>query len=227
MAGHPRAPFWYALTHAHRAALHDIGRLHRYARDVIIVREQDPSDFVVVLLDGCVKVSISGARGYQTVLGLRNPGDVVGEQAGLDGGVRSATLTTLTDVEALQLPAPRFRSYLEHCPEVATLLQRTVSARLREADRYRAAVGSETVPERLAGLLIVLAERYGIDDGHGGRRIDLPLSQEDLAGLILTSQRTLARILEIWRARELVRTGRRSIEILDPLELRRLAVGRR
>ncbi|MFG2099900.1 Crp/Fnr family transcriptional regulator [Micromonospora echinaurantiaca] len=217
-SSHPRALFWYALTDRHRLELRRIGSRRDYRPEAIIVREREPTDFAVVLLDGCVKVFTNGLRGYQTILGIRDAGDLVGEQAGMDGGQRAATLSALTPVEALILPAEPFRAFLRARPDAADIVRRTVSGRLREADQHRAAVGSRTVPQRLAALLLHLGQRYGVrvDDGI---LIELPLSQEDLAGLIMTSQRTLGRVLEQWRASGLVMTGRRSLLVRSQHEL--------
>jgi CRP/FNR family transcriptional regulator, cyclic AMP receptor protein len=218
-----RAPFWYALTETHRNALRAFARPRWYETESIIVRERDDTDFAVVILDGCVKVSTHANHGYRAVLGLRDAGDVVGELAGVDGGTRSATLSAMTPVEALILPAPGFQAFLARYPEAAALLHRTVSERLREADRHRAAAGSDPVQQRLAALLLRLGQRYGVQVDDGGILIELPLTQGDLAGLVLTSQRTLGRILEQWRARRLVLTGRRTILLLSPDLLREQA----
>ncbi|MEK8143918.1 cyclic nucleotide-binding domain-containing protein [Streptomyces sp. M10(2022)] len=41
------------------------------------------------------------------MLAIRRAGELLGEQAALDGGPRSATLSALTRVEALMIPRPR------------------------------------------------------------------------------------------------------------------------
>ncbi|MGC4807033.1 Crp/Fnr family transcriptional regulator [Micromonospora sp. DT233] len=210
---HRRTPFWYALSEERRAELRGLGVLRGYPAEAVLVHERDDSDFVIVLLDGCVKVSADARRGYQAILALRDAGDLVGELAGVDGGGRSATLTALTPVEALVVPVDRFRAFLKGCPEAAEIVQRMVSSRLREADRQRAATGAESVAQRLAVLLLDLGRRYGVREDGGGVLIELPLSQSDLAGLLLTSQRTLVRTLEKWRAAGWVVTGRRSMLI--------------
>ncbi|MFG1901457.1 Crp/Fnr family transcriptional regulator [Micromonospora carbonacea] len=210
---HRRTPFWYALTEGRRAELRSLGVVRGYPAEAVLVHERDDSDFAIVLLDGCVKVSSHARRGYQAVLALRDAGDIVGELAGLDGDGRSATLTALTPVEALLVPADRLRAFLRSCPEAAEIVQRIVTVRLREADRLRAATGAESVAQRLAVLLLDLGRRYGVREAAGGLLIELPLSQSDLAGLVLTSQRTLVRTLEHWREQGWVVTGRRSILI--------------
>ena len=222
--GHPREPFWYALTAADREELHRSGARHDYEPERVLVQVQDVSDFAILLLDGCVKVSAHALQGYQAILALRDAGELLGELAGVDGGRRSATLTALTRVEALLLPADRFRTFLAARPEAAAIVQRVITARLREADRYRAAAGAEPVPRRLAALLLDLGRRYGVRSA-GGILIELPLTQPELAGLVLTSPRTLGRVLELWRSSGWVVTGRRSVLVSDPEALRKLTLG--
>lgn len=221
--GHPAEPFWYALTDQHRAELREMGTRNDYRPETVVIREGERTDFAFVVMDGCVKVSATGRHGYQTILGLRDAGELVGELAGLDGGRRSATVSALSPVEGLLLPADRFGPFLRRNPGAAAILHRTVSMRLREADRYRSAAGSEAVPQRFAALLLHLAKRYGLQVDGGGVLIDLPLSQEDLAGLILTSKRTLGRILESWRADDIIVTGRRTMLLHSVDALRTIA----
>jgi CRP/FNR family cyclic AMP-dependent transcriptional regulator len=223
--GHRREPFWYALTGAQRAILLRAGTRRFYHPEDVLLREHDATDFALVLLDGCVKVSSIGHHGYQAILALRDAGELLGELAGADGNHRSATVTAFTEVEALIVSASSFRLFLRDQPDAAAVVQRTLSARLREADRHRAAAGAEPAQQRLAGLLLHLGKRYGTRVEQGGVLIELPLSQEDLAGLTLTSQRTLGRILEHWRGRKLVVTGRRRVLLLDLDRLARIANG--
>ncbi|MEV6692799.1 Crp/Fnr family transcriptional regulator [Micromonospora sp. NPDC051196] len=223
--GHPREPFWTALRDDQRAALMRMGMRRRYTPDEVLVRENDTSDCAFVLLDGCVKVSAIAHHGYQAILGLRDAGELIGELAGSDGGLRSATVIALTDVDALRLPTASFGPFVRADPEVAAILRRTLSARLREADRSRAAAGAESAQQRLAALLLHLGQRYGNPQPQGEIVINLALSQHDLAGLALTSHRSLGRILTGWRRDNVVLTGRRRVVLVRPAELARLANG--
>lgn len=218
-----RTIFWAALSPADREELRRLGHGRLFPAGTVIFDQDDRSDYVLVLRSGCVKVASHADDGYQAVLALRDAGDLLGELASLDGGPRSASLYALTDVEALIISAVRFTAFRRARPGVEAAVQRILSARLREADRYRTAAGADTVPQRLALLLLRLAHRYGREDGSGGFLIDLPLSQDDLAGLVLTSKRTIGRVLEQWREHDWVATGRRTILVLDPEALRRLS----
>ncbi|MFC4065084.1 Crp/Fnr family transcriptional regulator [Actinoplanes subglobosus] len=221
--GHPRELFWHSLRQDQRDTLMTMGTRLRFGPDEVLVRESDSSTFAFVLLKGCVKVSAIGRHGYQAILGLRDAGELVGELAGADGGLRSATLTAMTDVEALRLPAAQFGPFVRSDPEVAAMLRRTLSARLREADLSRAAAGAESARQRLAALLLHLGQRYGDAQPGGEIVINLALSQHDLAGLALTSHRSLGRLLADLRRDNLVVTGRRRVVLIGIAELTELA----
>ncbi|MFE7509813.1 Crp/Fnr family transcriptional regulator [Streptomyces sp. NPDC057540] len=218
-----RHTFWDLLDDDSRAQLRGIGRMTAFPPKVTLLRQHDLTDDVLVVRRGCVKVVANSAAGYQAVLAIRNAGDLLGEQAALDGRPRSATLTALTRVEALVIPSPLFREAARSGPALAFALQQVLSSRLREADGYRAAAGSEAVQARLAALLLELGAEYGRPVRSGSVLIDLPLSQDDFAGLVLSSRRTVSRVFEQWRGRGWVTTGRNRLTIDRPDELKKLS----
>ncbi|MCT9080108.1 Crp/Fnr family transcriptional regulator [Streptomyces fulvoviolaceus] len=219
------AAFWECLGPADRAALDRAGTRVPLPADRQLVTQGEDSDHLVVLLRGWVKVVAQSHAGYRALLALRGPGELLGEQAGLESRRRSATLDTATAVEVLQLPATRFHALARGSPEIARALEQTLSQRLREADLQRTGI-TEPVPARLAALLLDLAERCGLPEPDGaGRRIGLPLSQDDLAGLVLSSRRTVSRVLEQWRVRGWIVTGRQSLVIRAMEQLKRQAYG--
>ncbi|MDA8277606.1 MAG: cyclic nucleotide-binding domain-containing protein [Actinomycetota bacterium] len=85
-------------------------------------------DFYMIT-SGSAKVS----KGGNEVARLE-ASDHFGELALLDHQPRSATVTAVTDVELLVLPAREFTSVLEEIPTMAIRLLATMAAQLRRAD---------------------------------------------------------------------------------------------
>ncbi|MFC9944879.1 Crp/Fnr family transcriptional regulator [Streptomyces pratensis] len=219
-----RMPFWSLLDDDARARLRTAGAMVAFPAKETLLRQYDLTDHLLVLRRGCAKVAANSAAGYQAVLAIRRAGDLLGEQAALDGGPRSATLTSLTRVEALMIPSSAFGEAARSVPAIALALQQVLSERLRESDGHRAAAGSEAVQARLAALLLDLGAEYGRPQADGAVLIALPLSQDDFAGLVLSSRRTVSRVLEQWRGHGWVTTGRNRLTIDRPDELKRLSV---
>lgn len=222
---HPRRmTFWSLLDDDARTQLLALGRILDFAPRDTLMRQYDHTDHLLVIRRGCAKVAVDGTGGYQAVLAIRKAGDLLGDQAALDGGARSATLTALTRVEVLMIPSSSFRVAVRSSPVLALALQQVLSERLREADGHRAAAGSEAVQARLATLMLDLGAEYGRPAGNGSVHIALPLSQDDFAGLVLSSRRTVSRVLEQWRGYGWVTTGRNRLTIDCPDELKRLSI---
>jgi CRP/FNR family cyclic AMP-dependent transcriptional regulator len=217
--------FWSLLDDADRAAVRAIGTPRDLGGDRILFAQDEDSDYLLIVVRGCVKVVTDTATGYRAVLGLRGPGDLLGEQAGLEGRPRSAALSTVTPTRVLLLGLHRFRALSAARPGVGRAVDQVLSRRLRESDQLRVST-ADPVPVRLAALLLELAERYG-EPGHGAGevRITLPLSQDDLAGLVVSSRRTVSRVLEQWRAFGWVTTGRQSLLLTAVDRLKEQAYG--
>lgn len=202
------------------APLAQMGRIRRFRKGGILFGEGDRSDWVAYILEGSVKASTYGDDGRETVHNVLGPGDLLGDLAGIDGEPRSATVTALESVEASVVPAAEFTEFLTSNPAAALELLRSVTRRLRAADRRRAEFGSMDVVSRLARLLLELGERYG-----DGSRVAISLTQEELAGWTGASREAVVKALRVLRERGLIETARREIRIVDPDAL--LAVSRK
>jgi CRP-like cAMP-binding protein len=198
--------FWDLLSLEERRVLWSLGRDMEYPTGATLCNEGDPAMHVFILLDGWVKIVSVSADGHESVLALRGAGDIVGEASGETTGRRNATMRALLAVRALVVGYGRFSSFLDTHQGGSHAYRRVMAHRWRDADmmlRIRAVTNGA---QRLAGLLVGLAERHG---GHteGVIEIALPLSQDELASLAGTSRATVTRALDGWRQRGLIRTA--------------------
>jgi len=226
--GPRRAPapggFWAELTDPEQTALRAGSAGHVYPQGTMICREGDPSKFVLVILDGFAKVYTTTVDGHESMLGVRGPGDIVGEIGTFIHQPRSATVCALDRLHGLVLDGERFRSMLTSNPRIARVLNQVIMARQLESDR-RFTLGTSDGERRLAWLLLDLSQRFGVRTPAGETDITLPLSQADLASWIGKSREMVARAFRGWRTAGLVRTGRRHTVLLDPGTLQQIADG--
>jgi CRP-like cAMP-binding protein len=186
---------------------------------MILFHENDPSDHVLLIEQGRVKISCNTPEGRELLLAIRGPGDLVGELAALDHQPRSATVAALERVEGQMIGAARFTQFLEEHPRVAVALLALISRDLRDSDRKRVEFGAFDVAERIVRRLVELAEQYGAP-AETGLSIDLPLTQEELAGWAGASLRQTADVLRLLRRAGAIDTHRRHVTILDMRALR-------
>lgn len=176
-------------------------------------------DDVVLVLAGRVKLLAYGTEGREVVLAIRGPGELIGEMAALGGQRRTATAIAVDDVEAGYLGADELRAFLLDHPDAALVLIRTLVRRLAEADRDRIDLATQDSVGRVAKRLLELAIDHGAPADHG-TRIELSLSQDELASWTGVTRETVSRALRLMRGLGWVATDHRSITVLDPAALR-------
>ncbi|MCZ2523259.1 Crp/Fnr family transcriptional regulator [Streptomyces sp. NPDC059506] len=217
-----RVPFLARLEPAARQELLALGVPQPLPDDTVVLHEGEPSRHVLLVLDGWLKVTATSANGHEALLALRGPGDVVGELAAIDGRPRSARVTTLGPVRVVTVRSEDFVAHLETRPKVAVVLLGLLADRLRTGDRKRLESAAHRVDERLARLLLDLAEQHGQETPEG-IALRVPLSQRELAGCVGASREAVARALEKLRKRGAILTMRRRIVVTRPEVLRQTA----
>jgi CRP-like cAMP-binding protein len=216
----PPSRFWNDLDEIERNALRDAAQPHTYMAGMHLCYEGDPSDRIIIIEDGWAKITSTTEDGHEVVHAIRGPGDLIGESAVLGHRPRSATIIALSPLRALLVSATRFTTFLDEHPRVWRMVSGTLVRRTDDDVRRLRAQASADGAQRLALLLVDLAEHYGTPGPTGGVIIQPSLSQQELASWVDSSRETVARALKVWRARGLVNTSRRKITVLKPARLR-------
>ena len=96
----------------------------------VLMVEGSPGAEVMVLLEGSARVEVMGHT-----VGVVGSGELIGELAVIDHGVRSATVTTTRESRVLIIGAREFSQAVERSPQFARRVLREVSLRLRSLDQ--------------------------------------------------------------------------------------------
>ncbi len=191
-------------------------------RGTVLFHQGDPGDSLYVIESGAVKVSNLSGDGREVVVALLGPGEVLGELAMLDRGVRTADATAIEDTVVLALSSAGFRPFVEDHPQVAWQLLEVLAVRLREtSEALQDAIFSD-VPGRLAKRFLDLSERYG--SAHdGGTLIDLAVTQEELAQMVGAARESVNKAVASFVARGWLAMQGRKYVVTDPESLARRA----
>jgi CRP/FNR family transcriptional regulator, cyclic AMP receptor protein len=196
----------------------------RFETGRTVLREGALESHVILLMAGFVKVT-TAVEGFETLLGIRLPGEVIGEIGPLTDSPRNATVTACGTVYAGILPRAGFEAFLGRHPYASRQVMATIARQLSWANRRRSDFAAFPAHIRLARLLVEIAEVCGRPRPAGGIEIAVPLSQPELAAMIAIARATVQKAVHELRDRELISTAYRRITILDPAGLRRLAGG--
>ncbi len=218
-------PFLRQLGPDDSEALLALARRRRIRRNETILRAGAAGDEVVIVLAGRVKLSAYGADRREVVIALRGPGELLGEMAALGGQRRTATAVAVDDAEVGFLHADELRDFLHDHPDAALVMIRMLVRRLSEATRDVVDLATRDSVGRIAKRLLELAAEHGAPTSAtggeaGGVRIQLSLSQDELARWTGATRETVSRALRLMRQLGWVATDHRTVTVLDPAALR-------
>jgi CRP/FNR family transcriptional regulator, cyclic AMP receptor protein len=214
----PDGTLLQSLSVPARTDLQLLGRIREFPTGSRLLLQGDTSTHVILLLEGCVKITADTNEGQSVLLDVRIAGDLVGELSALDGSPRLASVTAAGLVRARVVDQAAFHAFLNRHPAAAVAVSAAVAAKLRWSTRRRIDFGGYPVHVRLARVILELARTYGRPDGEEVH-IGVELSQPEWAALIGASEPAVHRALKDLRQRGIVRTGYRQTVILQPKSL--------
>ncbi len=186
----------------------------RIRRHHTIFSEGQASDRVYIMLSGVAKLTILN-REERVLVGLVGPSEVFGASSLLPAAIRPFRCDAFTDCTvAIVQPEVFVETTLGIQRELLSrVLDVTVGRWWMMLIRYANFVGLG-LRERLAGALLEVGNKFGVDDARGVLLVllTLKLTHEDLADLVGASrQRTTIQLKAIEKEHALIRDGRRMI----------------
>ncbi|MCI3208106.1 hypothetical protein DBA20_24445 [Pandoraea capi] len=209
-------------------ALIEAGHLQTYPDGTLIYAAGDPCPDIHVILSGVLEWEWTSPDGGRAVEDFIPPGEVANFIAVLTGETsvhhqRARGLTRL-----FHIPAQALNAQFALDPTLTASLLRLIAARARGLHDRLGRHSLMSFRARLAYQLLALARRYGVQDTQDtqGITLNLRLSQEDLAALLMASRQYLNREFRWFLDRQLVRVHYGRITLLDMEALRAISEGR-
>ena len=188
----------------------------------ILWHQGDVASYIVFLTEGKLMSSYLSPNGKASVTGLWVAGDILGA-ADLGGAsTRLMTVRCHEDSTAYSLPMEKFIELINRFPEVSQAVIKALAIRLRWVAHLEAALKTQTIFERVCGVILALADTYGVP-WDGTIVIDLGLTHSDLAAMVGTSRQTMNVTLHDLEKRGAIGLLNRTITVLNEKELNKLA----
>lgn len=196
-----------------------ITRVRRYPQGQVLCHEGDSGEYLIVLVEGQLRISRFTTIGDEAVLAIMNAPAVVGELALLDGAPRDATVTAQRPVSVRLVPRQVFLNVLKREPAAVQGVLRTLAGLVRAGNARHADFIGLDVPGRLAKWLL---RHAGDAEGtvREGATVELQGSQGELAAELGTTRSTLNRALHDFEGLGLITLAKDRITLRKPEHLR-------
>jgi CRP/FNR family cyclic AMP-dependent transcriptional regulator len=183
-----------------------------------IFSKGDPADCLMIVVLGRVKITSTSPRGKEFLFNVLSESEIFGELALIDGGRRSADVTTIGRAALLRLYKSDFENFLIDHPLVALQVMRVLCERLRRATQLVEDSVFLDFPSRLARRLMELADDCG-EHTEDGFVIEHGLSDQELADSMGAARQSLEQQLAVWQGRGLLKAEHGRVVLRSPGEL--------
>jgi len=193
-------------------------RVRHLDRGAMLVYEGDRPTSVFFIVDGLLRsfpTSIDGAEPTLTVL---PPGDHVGELGVIDGTARSASVAALRRTVVIEVSGATFRAALDANVAIYRTLVTQLSRRLRNTSSRLSDLTILDLGARLAKFLVSETQGATLSS-----LLELQLSQSELGQLLGGARQSINQLLSTMERDGLITVNGRTIEVVDPVGLRRRA----
>jgi len=220
-----KALFFSSLS---EVSLREVSRLfteEKYKRDDYIFFEGDTPEWLHVVKEGRVKLLKHSDTGKEIILQIYTPGEMFGEVALFDRKPYAASAQAMEPSVILKLPRKDFLLFFGRHPFVATEMITELGRQLQEAQATIKSLAIDRVEQRIAHILLKLADKAGVSE-KGGIMINLPLTRQDLADMAGTTVETAIRVMSRFTKSKVIKPADGKIFLLQPQALKRIMEGK-
>ena len=185
-----------------------------YGKEKMILIEESAGETFFLISNGSVKITRMSDDGREVILAILGEGDFFGEMALLDGEGRSANVVALEDAEVLTLQRSDFLDILERFPKIAIHLLKELTTRIRYSDQQIESLSLSGAEQRIALVLIRLAEEMG-QIKEGTVTIEHIPYQQDIANMAGTSRETVSRVYKMLEDKNQIMREGKILKIID------------
>jgi CRP/FNR family cyclic AMP-dependent transcriptional regulator len=193
-------------------------RVRRLDRGAMLIHEGDQPASVFFIAHGLLRSFTTSIDGAEPTLTVLLPGDHVGELGVIDGTARSASVASLRPTTVVEVSGVAFRAALDADVAIYRTLVAQLSQRLRSTSNRLSDLTILDLGARLAKFLLTEMGR-----GTQTRFLELQFSQSELGQLLGGARQSINQLLSTMERDGLITVDGRTIEVVDPVGLRRRA----
>ena len=182
----------------------------------------DSSENLYFLKRGRVKITRLDESGKEFTLTLLEPGEIFGEMGLFDDSPRETSAVALEDSIICMMKRQDFEKYSRSKPELSFKLNKLMGFRRRQIENRIDELLFRDVPSRLARLLLRLLDQHKRETKHGDR-INIKLSQQELANLIGATREMTSSVLNQYKKDGIIDIQHKFIYVKDQKQLEKMA----
>jgi CRP-like cAMP-binding protein len=183
----------------------------------IFYMPEDTGEVLFLLKKGRVHLYRIAPNGKKLVVATLGPGAIFGEMSLVGQGMHNTFAEAVDECVLCVMSRADVERLLREKPDVAFRFVEALGTRLAELEERLEDIAFKSIPARLAGLLLQLA-----DEEDEANRVS-GYTHQDLSEMLGTYRETITQTLNDFKADGLIRIGRKQVELIDGNSLELLA----
>lgn len=206
---------WSLVDPAHARVLERIVVEQCHGKGSAIFHAGAASSGIYCIAEGMAGLRLLHESGTSVLVDIAYPGDLIGTRAFLRNGRHRTSAEALSDVRLCKIPGSEARRLMHDHPALHQRLVRVCLDSLDASQEAMLQVAAMSNGDRLFQLLSRLLQHCGTHDAAGRLQANLPISREDIAGMLGVRQETLSRLLTRLKQEGLIVISGRHCELLS------------
>lgn len=192
-----------------------------YRKNEVIYREGDPTDHVVMVVRGTVRLTKEGVGQRLQIIRLLKPYDTFGYRSAIAGDCHSTAATALENTVLYYIERDAFLSVIKQNIAFCYAVLVAMSKDLGISESQTVNLTQKHIRGRLAETLLTLRKTYGLEGD--GVTIAMYMAREDLANMSNMTTSNAIRTLSQFASEGLISLDGRKIKLLDEPQLTRIS----
>jgi len=209
------------LPQCDKDLLEKVMQNRKYAKNQTVFTEGTLPTGIFYIQSGKIKKYKVDNDGREQIIYIYNSGEFFGYTAILSEQAYGDTAIAIENSIVSFIPKEDFFNALDNSAVLSRLLLKCLSHEFSVVANLMAVLSQRTVRERVALCLLILHDKYRVDDGQ--KEVFIALSRKDLANMAGTVNETLARVLHDFKNEGLIWMEGRKIRLMNLQQLVHIA----
>jgi CRP/FNR family transcriptional regulator, polysaccharide utilization system transcription regulator len=208
------------LTHDETDKLNYEKDFRHYKRGDILYQEGNRISGFYCINTGIIKVFKTGFDGKEQIIRFAKKGDIIAYRSVLSNELACTSAKVIEDCQVCFIPSEILVSFIKTNPAYALELVKLACHELGEANSFITDIAQKTVRERLAEIILLLVNDFGLDEEN---YLNISLTREELANIVGTATESVIRLLSEFKSDRLVELSGRKIKVLNRKALEKIS----
>jgi len=192
----------------------------QFRRGDILYKEGSRISGFYCIHNGIIKVFKTGLDGKEQIIRFAKSGDIIAYRSVLSNEVACTSAKVIEDCQVCFIPSEILISLVKSNSSYALEILKLACHELGEANSFITDIAQKTVRERLAEILLLLLNDFGLDEQN---YLQISLTREELANIVGTATESVIRLLSEFKTDKLVELNGRKIKILNKKGLEKIS----